>query len=41
MSVSATGSVREVEGMPLDSGVKCEGYYEAQIEWLRKYVISE
>lgn len=41
MSVSATGSVREVEGMPLDSGVKCEGYYEAQIEWLRKYVVSE
>jgi hypothetical protein len=41
MSVSATGSVREVEGMPLDAGVKCKGYYETQIDWLRKYVISK
>lgn len=41
MNVSATGSVREVEGTPLDAGVKCEGYYEAQIEWLRRYAISE
>lgn len=39
MSLSETGSVREVE--PLDAGVKCKGYYEAQTEWLRKYVISE
>ncbi|QEC53630.1 hypothetical protein EDD80_1253 [Anseongella ginsenosidimutans] len=41
MNVSATGSVREVEGMPLDAGEKCKGYYETQIEWLRKYVVSE
>jgi alpha/beta superfamily hydrolase len=40
MSVSATGSVREVEGTPLNAGLKCEGYYETQIEWLRKYVAS-
>ncbi len=41
MSVSATGSVREVEGTPLDAGTKCEGYYEIQIQWLKKYVISK
>ena len=41
MSVSATGSVREVERIPLDGGIKCEGYYDAQIEWLKKYVISK
>lgn len=41
MNVSATGSVREVEGTPLDAGVKCEGYYETQTEWLRKYIISD
>jgi hypothetical protein len=40
MNVSATGSVREVEGMPLDAGVKCDGYYETQIEWLRKHVVG-
>lgn len=41
ISVSATGSIREVEGMPLESGTKCNGYYEAQIEWLRKRVVPE
>jgi uncharacterized protein len=41
MSISATGSVREVEGTPLDAGVKCPGYYEAQIEWLKKHVVSK
>jgi uncharacterized protein len=41
MNVSRTGSVREVEGTPLDAGVKCPGYYEAQIEWLRTHVVPE
>ncbi len=41
MSVSATGSVREVEGVQLDAGMKCNGYYETQIEWLRTYVVSK
>lgn len=41
ITVSATGSIREVEGVPLDAGVKCKGYYETQIEWLRKYVVSK
>ena len=40
MSVSTTGSVREVEGTPLDAGIKCKGYYDLQIEWLKKYVLS-
>jgi pimeloyl-ACP methyl ester carboxylesterase len=39
ITVSATGSVREIEGTPLDAGVKCKGYYETQIDWLRKYVV--
>ncbi len=39
ITVSATGTIREVEGVPLDAGVKCKGYYETQIEWLRKYVV--
>ena len=41
ITVSATGSIREVEGVPLDAGVKCKGYYETQLEWLRKYVVSK
>jgi alpha/beta superfamily hydrolase len=41
ITVSATGSIREVDGVPLDAGVKCQGYYETQIEWLRKYVLSK
>jgi uncharacterized protein len=41
LTVSATGSVREVDGVPLEVGVKCDGYYESQIAWLRKHVISE
>lgn len=41
INVSATGSVREVEGMPLDAGVKCQGYYETQIDWLRRHVVPE
>lgn len=41
MNVSATGSVREVEGTPLDAGMKCNGYYDLQIEWLKKYVVSK
>ena len=41
MAVSRTGSIREVEGVPLDTGVKCPGYYKAQIDWLRKYVLAE
>ena len=40
MNISRTGSVREVEGTPLDAGVKCPGYYEAQIDWLREYVVG-
>ena len=41
ITVSATGTIREVEGVPLDAVVKCQGYYETQIEWLRKYVVSK
>lgn len=41
ITVSATGSIREVDGVPLDVGVKCKGYYETQIEWLQKYVVSK
>jgi hypothetical protein len=41
ISVSATGSVREVEGMPGNAGVKCEEYYDARIEWLRTHVLSQ
>jgi alpha-beta hydrolase superfamily lysophospholipase len=41
MSVSATGSVREVEGTALDAGIKCKGYYDLQIGWLKKYVLSK
>ena len=41
MSVSTSGSVREVEGTPLDSGTKCEGYYDVQIDWLKRYVVSK
>ena len=41
ITVSLTGSIREVDGVPLDAGVKCKGYYETQIEWLRKYVVSK
>lgn len=41
MSESKTGSIREVDGVPLDAGVKCKGYYEAQIEWLRKHIVSK
>lgn len=40
LNVSATGSVREVEGMPLDRGRKCDGYYEVQEDWLRRYVVE-
>jgi pimeloyl-ACP methyl ester carboxylesterase len=39
LNVSATGSVREVEGMPLDAGPKCPGYYDVQIEWLRRRIV--
>ena len=39
LTLSATGSVRELEGMPLNAGVKCKDYYRAQIDWLRKYVV--
>lgn len=28
LTFSATGSVREVEGVPLDAGLKSTGYYE-------------
>ena len=38
LNVSATGSVREVEGTPLDAGPKCPGYYDVQIEWLRQQI---
>jgi dienelactone hydrolase len=41
MNESETGSVREVEGTPLDSGVKCDGYYQSQLDWLREYVVGE
>lgn len=39
MNVSQTGSVREVEGTPLQMGTKCNGYYETQVDWIREYVI--
>jgi alpha-beta hydrolase superfamily lysophospholipase len=41
INVSKTGSVREVEGMPVGAGVISKGYYETQIKWLMKYVIPE
>jgi uncharacterized protein len=41
MNPSATGSVREVEGRPLDAGPKCDGYYDAQVEWLRRHVVAD
>jgi len=41
MNPSTTGSVREVEGTPLRAGVKCDGYYETQIDWLREHVVVE
>jgi pimeloyl-ACP methyl ester carboxylesterase len=41
LRVSATGSVREVEGTPLDAGQKCPGYYEEQLAWLREYVLAK
>lgn len=41
MNQSITGSVRAVDGTPLDSGAKCNGYYETQMEWLRAYVVTE
>lgn len=39
LNLSATGSVREVEGMPMDAGTKPAGYYDVQVAWLRKYVV--
>jgi pimeloyl-ACP methyl ester carboxylesterase len=41
MNISKTGSVREVEGRLLSDGEKAEGYYEIQLDWLRKYVLAE
>ena len=41
INVTETGSVREVEGTPHGAGTKCKGYYETQIEWLRKHVLAE
>lgn len=41
LNASATGSIREVEGTPLNSGPKCDGYYQAQLEWLRQYVLAD
>lgn len=41
INVSKTGSVREVEGMPVGAGVISKGYYETQINWLKKHIISE
>jgi alpha-beta hydrolase superfamily lysophospholipase len=40
LAISRTGSVREVEGVSLSAGVKSAGYYATQIEWLRKFVVS-
>jgi pimeloyl-ACP methyl ester carboxylesterase len=41
LNVSKTGSVREVEGTPLNMGAKCAGYYETQLEWLKEYVVPD
>jgi hypothetical protein len=41
LNVSKTGSVREVEGTPLNMGTKCDGYYETQVEWLKQHVVPE
>ena len=41
INVTQTGSVREVEETPIGSGNKCEGYYQTQMAWLRKHVLSE
>jgi hypothetical protein len=40
-AIRETGSVREIEGRPMRLGAKCDGYYEAQLEWLREYVVPE
>lgn len=40
LNVSATGSVREVEGMPMEAGKKVAGYYEVQLEWLKRRVLA-
>jgi hypothetical protein len=41
INVTKDGSVRELEGTPSGGGKKCSGYYETQMDWLLKYVISE
>lgn len=41
INVTKDGSVRELEGTPAGGGKKCAGYYETQIDWLLKHVISE
>jgi len=38
MNVSRTGWIREVEGTPIASK-PCHGYYETQIDWLRRHIL--
>lgn len=40
LTISPTGSVREVEGNLMREGVKAEGYYRVQLDWLRQYVLN-
>ena len=41
MRVSATGSIRQVDGVAIGAGAPCKGYYETQLQWLKKYVVSK
>ena len=41
MNISKTGSVREVEEKLMRDGKKAEGFYEIQLDWLRKNVLGE
>lgn len=41
MNISKTGSVREVEGRLMRDGKKTEGFYNIQLDWLRKNVLGE
>ena len=36
ISLTETGSVREVEGQLIRSGEKAAGYYDIQVDWLRR-----
>lgn len=41
MNISKTGSVREIEGTLMRAGKKAAGYYEVQVDWLRRHLADE